>query len=71
MVDKNEEDLAPLRLSETEISLRKQWLQLDEVDEDIIRDRLDPIISERVDELMDEMYRHFLKFEDTRSFFPN
>lgn len=71
MVDKNEEDLAPLRLSEAEISLRKQWLQLNEVDEAIIRDQLDPIISEQVDELMDEMYRHFLKFEDTRSFFPN
>ncbi len=71
MAHSMEEDLAPLRLSEAEISIRKQWLQLDDVDENIIRDQLDPIIGERIDELMDEMYRHFLKFEDTRSFFPN
>jgi signal transduction histidine kinase len=66
-----DEDLAPLSLTDGEISLRKQWLQLDEVDENIIQNQIDPLFSEHIDDLMDEMYRHFLKFEDTRSFFPN
>ncbi|CAN5473296.1 hypothetical protein BH10CYA1_BH10CYA1_49890 [soil metagenome] len=71
MVHSNDEDLAPLRLSEAEILVRKKWLQLNDADEKIIQSELDPIVCERVDDLMDEMYRHFLQFEDTRTFFPN
>jgi signal transduction histidine kinase len=67
----NDEDLVALSLNDREIELRKQWLQLGEEEEKIIREQLDPVISDHVDDLMDEMYRHFLKFEDTRSFFPN
>jgi signal transduction histidine kinase len=66
-----DENLVALSLSDGEIELRKQWLQLGEDDEKIITEQLDPLISDRVDDLMDEMYRHFLNFEDTRSFFPN
>jgi signal transduction histidine kinase len=58
-------------LSAHEITVRKKWLELEVVDEDIIKEEIDGIVSHRVDELMDQMYEHFMKFEDTRSFFPN
>jgi signal transduction histidine kinase len=60
-----------LSLSAEEVELRKRWLQLEENDESLIRDELDPLIDGRVDILMEEMYKHFLSFEETRSFFPN
>ncbi|CAN5568766.1 hypothetical protein BH10CYA1_BH10CYA1_60540 [soil metagenome] len=71
MAVSKDEDLAPLRLSDAEITLRKKWLQLEQSDEKLIQEELNPIVSESVDDLMDEMYRHFLEFEDTRTFFPN
>lgn len=58
-------------LTDSEIEMRKRWLELDEVDERLIREKLDPILSHRVNDMMDEMYHHFLSFEETRSFFPD
>ena len=59
------------KLSAHEIALRKQWLELQDADEKIIKDEIDGEVSHRVDELMDQMYEHFMKFEDTRRFFLN
>src|SRR6516165_372497 len=58
-------------LSEQEAARRKSWLELGESDERIIKAEIDPIIEERVDELMTMMYEHFLAFDETRSYFPD
>jgi PAS domain S-box-containing protein len=58
-------------LSDEEIELRKQWLNLHAEDEQLIKMELDALLRDHVDDLMDKMYAHFLSFEETRSFFPN
>ncbi len=60
-----------LKLSQSEIELRKQWLQFDEKDEALLAHDLDQVIANRIDQLMDVMYEHFLSFDETRSFFLN
>lgn len=58
------------QLSEQESSLRKAWLEFGESDERIIKEDIDGLIEQHVDELISTMYEHFLSFEETRSFFP-
>jgi signal transduction histidine kinase len=60
-----------LSLSKEEIELRKKWLQLGERDENILTSELDQLVSPRADQLMDVMYKHFLAFAETRSFFED
>jgi len=67
----HKEDSLPIDLSEKEVLLRKAWLQLEHSDEEIIKSEIDKLLTGRVDELMDVMYKHFLSFDETRSFFPN
>jgi PAS domain S-box-containing protein len=59
-----------LDLSDDEIELRKRWLLLTASDEQLLKTELDPILRQHVDKLMDEMYEHFMAFDETRSFFP-
>jgi signal transduction histidine kinase len=58
-------------LTESEIALRKRWLELGADDEAIIADEIDKLVGADIDALIDSMYAHFLSFEETRSFFPN
>jgi rsbT co-antagonist protein RsbR len=60
-----------LHLSESEIALRKRWLDFNERDEAILREEIDPLVDGSIDQLISEMYRHFLTFDETRSFFPD
>ncbi|HEY9788076.1 MAG TPA: protoglobin domain-containing protein [Candidatus Obscuribacterales bacterium] len=57
-------------LSEGEVDMRRQWLELTEVDQTVLSE-LDALIGEHVDDMMEHLYSHFLKFEETRSFFPD
>jgi NtrC-family two-component system sensor histidine kinase KinB len=58
-------------VNDLEVVLRKAWLEFGERDEAIIKEEIDGIVSEHVDEMMDSMYAHFLAFEETRGFFPD
>ena len=60
-----------LHLSDVEIDLRKRWLELSSTDEALIADEINRLTSANIDELMDNMYRHFLSFEETRTFFTS
>lgn len=60
-----------LRLSESEVALRKRWLNFSEVDERLIHEQIDKVVDGSIDDLIADMYRHFLSFEETRSFFPD
>ncbi len=61
---------ALLSLSPEEIELRKKWLGFGVADEAIIKE-IDQLIGNRAEELVSDMYAHFLAFEETRSFFPD
>lgn len=58
-------------LTEEEIYLRKAWLQFDKTDEEVITKTIDHLIFIRVENLMDNMYGHFMAFEETRKLFPD
>lgn len=60
-----------LQLTDSEIELRKRWLEFSSRDEQIIRDEIDELVGGNIDELIDGMYAHFLSFEETKSFFPD
>ncbi|MBX9693609.1 MAG: hypothetical protein K2Z81_14570, partial [Cyanobacteria bacterium] len=55
-------------LGDKEIELRKQWLELNADDEQLLKNEIDSLIAHRVDQLIDSMYEHFLSFEETKSF---
>ena len=52
------------------IAQRKSWLSFSSEDEELIKE-VDELIEANIDPLIDDMYAHFLSFEDTRKFFPN
>lgn len=58
------------RLTSEEIEKRKQWLEFECIDPELVRD-INEVMEKHADDLMDSMYEHFLSFEETRSFFPN
>ncbi|MDR3615847.1 MAG: protoglobin domain-containing protein [Candidatus Obscuribacterales bacterium] len=58
-------------LSEAEIIQRKQWLEFGEADEKVIKETIDPLLTGQIENLIENMYAHFLSFEETRSFFPD
>lgn len=60
-----------LSISTQEVEQRKAWLEFGAKDEEAIKSEIDHLIDAKADELMDSMYKHFLSFEDTRSFFPD
>lgn len=57
-------------LSREEIELRKRWLEFGPQDEQLISE-LDKLIAGQSKVLIDDMYRHFLSFSETASFFPD
>jgi rsbT co-antagonist protein RsbR len=57
-----------LQLSEEEIVLRKAWLEFDEADVGRLLE-LKQIAQGYADEVIEDLYRHFLSFEPTRAFF--
>lgn len=57
-------------LSREEIDFRKRWLDFGSQDEEILAE-LDTYVSGHIKELIDDMYRHFLSFSETASFFPD
>ncbi|HEY9753937.1 MAG TPA: protoglobin domain-containing protein [Oculatellaceae cyanobacterium] len=61
----------PVQLTEAEVALRKRWLEFSPADETIIQQDIDPLVSGSFDALIEQMYDHFLSFEETRSFFPD
>lgn len=62
--------LQPFELSADEIEVRKRWLEFETINAANI-EQIDSLLGQHVDELMDAMYSHFLRFEETRSYFPN
>jgi len=59
-----------VKMSDEEITSRKEWLELGRADEETIT-KLDSLIANHVDGLLDYLYDHFLAHDDTASFFPN
>lgn len=57
-------------LSERVIQLRKQWLSFDEADEALVKE-VNEIVDNNLDAMIEDMYAHFLSFEETRRFFPD
>lgn len=57
-------------LSKEEIELRKRWLEFSSQDEELLAE-LDKLISGQTSELINDMYRHFLSFSETASFFSD
>jgi signal transduction histidine kinase len=69
MNDKNAQ-LSGLPFSSKELELRKRWLQIGKQDEDLLSE-LDQLVQADSSELIADMYKHFLSFEETRAFFPD
>ena len=57
-------------VSPLEIELRKKWLEFESIKDSDLQE-IDRVLENHVDELMDDMYRHFLNFSETQAFFPN
>jgi rsbT co-antagonist protein RsbR len=57
-----------MQLSEQEIALRKAWLQFDESDAERLTE-VNQLAPGYADEVIEDLYRHFLSFESTRAFF--
>lgn len=55
-------------LDEAEIQKRKDWLEFSPVEEQHLAD-LNEMAKEYANDVIDALYEHFLKFEDTRQFF--
>lgn len=53
-----------------DIAMRKRWLYFTEADEALLRE-IQPLMTESVDPLIDDMYAHFLSFPETSAFFPD
>jgi signal transduction histidine kinase len=60
-----------LDFTQSEIDLRKRWLELSAADEKIISEEINQLVGSEIDDLIKEMYAHFLTFEETSSFFPD
>src|SRR5262249_49735193 len=52
------------------IQLRKDWLSFTQEDEALVKE-IDALIEANIDPMIDDMYAHFLSFEETRRFFPS
>lgn len=57
-------------LDEKVIALRKRWLDLSPEDEALVQE-IDQLLHENIDPLIEDMYGHFLSFDETRVFFPD
>ncbi len=59
-----------MSLDENEIQHRKDWLQFDQSDEARLTE-LNEMAQGYADEVIESLYEHFLKFEDTQRFFED
>jgi rsbT co-antagonist protein RsbR len=59
-----------MQLTEQEIAGRKRWLELGGEDEERLRE-LNGIAQGYADEVIEDLYRHFLAFQETRAFFQD
>lgn len=57
-------------LDESVIELRKRWLDFSKADEALVQE-VNDLIHQNIDPLIEDMYAHFLTFEETRKFFPD
>lgn len=57
-----------LEIDENEVNLRKDFLQFREEDVDALK-QLNEIAEKYADPVIEDLYHHFLSFEDTRAFF--
>src|SRR5579862_2862933 len=62
--------LSAMDISDAEIARRKQWLQFNEEDEERIR-KISDFHRRIQEEVIEELYTHFLAFEETRKFFSD
>src|SRR5258706_13374211 len=59
-----------MQITDAEIAQRKAWLQF--TTEDVERVQMISDFSRRIqDEVIDELYDHFMSFEETRQFFSD
>ena len=59
-----------LELPAEELARRKQWLEFTAEDESLLEE-LNRLASEYADEVIEDLYEHFLAFTDTSSFFAD
>lgn len=64
------ENIKSINLSDQEIDSRKQWLRLNNEDEEIIS-LFKPALQRSIDRVIEELYDHFLSMDEPRSFFPD
>ncbi len=64
------ENSKSINLSSQEIDSRKQWLCLNNDDEEIIS-LFKPALQKSIDRVIEELYDHFLSMDVPRSFFPD
>ena len=57
-------------LPSTEISRRKEWLEFG-VEDEARLERLNELAAEYADEVIEDLYQHFLAFPETRTFFED
>lgn len=62
--------LAEMGFSDQEIARRKAWLEFAEEDVQRLRE-LNELAQGYADDVIEDLYRHFLSFEETRSFFKD
>jgi len=62
--------MSDMGLDEKEIQHRKEWLQLDSSDEARLAE-LNKMAQGYADEVIEDLYKHFLKFEETQKFFED
>lgn len=63
-------DSKVINLSAQEIDSRKRWLCLSDKDEEQIL-CIRPALKENIDNIIEELYDHFLSMDEPRSFFPD
>lgn len=61
---------AGMEIDEQEVDRRKQFLELRKEDEEALKS-LGPIAHKYADQVIDDLYRHLLSFEETRTFFSD
>lgn len=59
-----------INISTQEIDSRKLWLRLDAKDEELVS-HFKTALEESIDQVIEELYEHFLSMDEPRSFFPD
>lgn len=62
--------LVDMDLTEREVARRKDFLEFRDADVEALR-TINPIAQKYADDIIEDLYRHFLAFDETRSFFKD